>query len=181
MNLSSGRGWWVIPIITPTCDNSTISVCMYLASTLVNRTRTTLQSVVIVPAHKISILSPVEGPSASAVAIRNSSSSQPVRDIWSKGMFTMIIRTIYEKKRWWPPSSWWIIRWTSENSVLICYISPIWTLVRECCSFCVPSIAHRRFIKCECYPIHFMKWSRTTICNSNAFQFHTLMTKFEEL
>ena len=86
MHLSVVRGQQVISEITLKRNSyleysATINAYRYLVSTPVNRTRTTLQSVATVPAHKISIVSPAEGSSASAVTIQKSSPSRPVRDI----------------------------------------------------------------------------------------------------
>ena len=86
MSLSYRRGWRVILIITLAYSNSnwtlaTISVQVHSASTLVNQTRTTLWSVATVATHKISIVSPAEGSSASAVTFGDPRPSRPVRDI----------------------------------------------------------------------------------------------------
>ena len=66
--------------------SATINVYRYSVSTPVNQTRTTLRSVATVPARKISIVSPAEGSSASAVTIRKSSPSRLVRDIYTKNI-----------------------------------------------------------------------------------------------
>ena len=60
--------------------SATVNAYRYSASTPVSQTRTTLRSVATVPARKISILSPAEGSSASAVIDQNPSPSRPVRD-----------------------------------------------------------------------------------------------------
>ena len=91
MHLFTIRGQQVISEITLKGNSyleysATISAYRYSASMPVNRTRTTLRSVATVPAHKISLVSPAEGSSASAEIIRNSSPFRPVRDIYLAGL-----------------------------------------------------------------------------------------------